>query len=281
LFKIKNGELEPEKGFRPPKQQKDTQSYDALSSLGIEYKSEGGSSNGKSSNSSPRKDFPRGLPRPIQNGAVPKMPFKKERKGPDTLGLHSAIESALSDSIGKAINKNNPLPKTQNKDEIKTEIVQKPVNTMSLNNLKRKEEGGTEGEKPKPILTQKEAREENVSNLRNAVLSAIGKSMDTPRVKKKESVEDDNKKKDIDKLVAEKKALEAEHLTLQKEKEAIEARAKEQQKIIEEARKEEERKLKEVENQRREEAKSIDEKPEKPQRKVKEIPEDVLKKVLE
>ena len=282
LFKIKNGELEPDKGFRPPKQQKDTQSYDALSSLGIEYKLEGGSNNGNRSNSNPRKDFPRGLPRPVQNGAVPKMPFKKERKGPDTIGLHSAIESALSDSIGKVINKNNPLPKTQSKDEAKTEIVQKPINTISLNNLKRKEEGSTETEKPKQVLTQKEAREENVSNLRNAVLSAIGKSADAPKNEIKiENKEEDNKKKDQDKLEAEKRALEAERLTLQKEREAIKAREEEQQKIIEDTKKEEERKRKEVENQKLEESKSKEEKPEKPQKKVKEIPEDVLKKVLE
>lgn len=37
LFKIKNGELSPGQGFRPPREKRDTTSYDALSSLGIEF----------------------------------------------------------------------------------------------------------------------------------------------------------------------------------------------------------------------------------------------------
>jgi CxxC-x17-CxxC domain-containing protein len=37
LFKIKQGELEPAPGFRPPKEKKDNISYDALAALGIEF----------------------------------------------------------------------------------------------------------------------------------------------------------------------------------------------------------------------------------------------------
>jgi CxxC-x17-CxxC domain-containing protein len=37
LFKIKQGELEPAAGFRPPKEKKDNISYDALAALGIEF----------------------------------------------------------------------------------------------------------------------------------------------------------------------------------------------------------------------------------------------------
>lgn len=40
LFKIKNGELEPVAGFRPPKEKRENISYDALANLGIEFKNE-------------------------------------------------------------------------------------------------------------------------------------------------------------------------------------------------------------------------------------------------
>lgn len=40
LFKIKNGEIDAAAGFRPPREKRDNISYDALASLGIEFKAE-------------------------------------------------------------------------------------------------------------------------------------------------------------------------------------------------------------------------------------------------
>lgn len=61
LFKIKNGEVEAAAGFRPPKEKRDNISYDALASLGIEFKTE------VRSPAPARYDRP--APRPLAPGA--------------------------------------------------------------------------------------------------------------------------------------------------------------------------------------------------------------------
>ncbi len=81
LFKIKNGEVEAAAGFRPPKEKRDNISYDALASLGIEFKAEARpparfdrptSSRPPTLSGSGSTNAPRFVPRPVSS--APQIP---------------------------------------------------------------------------------------------------------------------------------------------------------------------------------------------------------------
>lgn len=129
LFKIKNGELQPTSGFKPPREKRDETSYDALAGLGIEFTAKPGTvaPRGPIANKVFNKivDSQTKAP-PIKQSQdfqpiAPKPPFKKpeeSRTKPDVAGLQNVIKDALSNTIIKDITqkpapiqtKNIPVP---------------------------------------------------------------------------------------------------------------------------------------------------------------------------
>ncbi len=228
LFKIKQGELEPAPGFRPPKEKKDNISYDALAALGIEFtggsskpRSDWGGSTGERPKVRPVVDRPDMPPigvikagkddMPLPKGAykkpseaqvqiqpqvqtafrvpqsiktpdgakkddlprtppprVVKVPVTKERKAPDTAGLRSILNQALSKTMG-APAKPAVATKPIEQEGIAEPVIEKPQETISLSALKK---DAPTVASPVFMTPKKEAAEETKNTLATALSQA-------------------------------------------------------------------------------------------------------------
>jgi CxxC-x17-CxxC domain-containing protein len=270
LFKIKNGELEPTAGFKPPRERKDTTSYDALASLGIEFTSQ---SNANSKpfvqkmnnlNSFAKKNDPAKNQStetlksqdkiPAQAPRIVRAPIKKDRKVPDTSGLKSILQGVLSESLDPLI-KNSQNIKQENLEENKEENKEKTP-SISLASLRK---GSTD-----PVfhnMQSKEASSDNREMLKNIVMSATNEEEE---VSDKDSdigfsvmSEDDKaqmaqeeKKEQIAEALYGEDAHEEETLKKKQEQEEERIRVEEENKKAEELKKQEEDRNKEIEKQR-------------------------------
>ncbi len=163
LLKIKNNELTPATGFRAPRERDERNvKYDALSDLGIEFADQGNGA--KKIESNIVKHFSK---EPVNKN----VPYKKpEEKRPGALpSLGNVISKAVGSVVSRPpFKKDEPIKKVEEKKEEKKE----PVQTISLNSLK----------KPAPVknsniatpVATKEAKEEHLSALRDIIAKAVG-----------------------------------------------------------------------------------------------------------
>jgi CxxC-x17-CxxC domain-containing protein len=261
LLKIKNGQVIPAQGFRAPREKEDNVSYDALASMGIEFAGGKTRPTGRTGQQAQtpviKERAPLRLHTPTTHQSTTSAPFKKTDapRPPRPEGKSAGLASVISQALNSVI---PPKPAVPVKKE-------EPA-AMSLASLKK--ENAPVNEKAhtlaKPAL-HKDAKEGNVSLLRDAIAKAMGgakpatpAAVSTPAVSavetpkpavSKEVLLDEMKKEDAVEAVhlAEEKAAAAKVLREAEEKnrllEAEKKRAEENAKRAEEV----EKKLKEVE----------------------------------
>lgn len=182
LLKIKNGELEPQAGFRPPKEKnKEVVSYDPLSALGIEFVQ-----------NKERKDRPSRPFSPIGNKNTTvrqtpsPRPFQQEKKKEDESdkkeSLHSVLSRALHIDLGKKPVQKQELVKEEEKKQEKPE-------TLSLSELTQKPQV-VERQQIKPNL-DKVVKEENRESLRDAINRALKTADEETVVSSQETTEEE------------------------------------------------------------------------------------------
>ncbi len=202
LFKIKNGELQPAAGFKPPREKRENVSYDALAALGIEFKQDARHPSRPDTRTADRSYRPpmgqtdgppqgmiradvRDVPKPalkvvrpqdesdmsVPTPRVVRAPIKKERKTPDTGGLQSLLKEALGDKAAAIV---RPVGTPHTDTEKTAHVPPKPA-ALSLDVLKTKQAVA-----PQFVVPNKEAQPERQNLLKNAVAQAIGGAVDEP-----------------------------------------------------------------------------------------------------
>lgn len=171
---------------------------------------------------------------------VVRAPIKKDRKGPDTLGLQSLLKEALGSTASR------PVPPVPVKSEVAAAPKTVPQPALSLGVLKQKTAAQF-------VVPTKDALPERQNMLKDAISKAMGESVVEQGVKPEvlEKSESDNTQLEAQKKAAEERAIkeaEAERDRLRKELQEKEMKARE---LEAQKRKEEEARL-QAEKEKRE-----------------------------
>lgn len=167
LLKIKNGEVIPAQGFRAPREKEDNVSYDALASIGIEFSGGKTRSTGRIGQQThmpaiKKERAPLRPHTPAHVSTPPKKPEFQHTVRPEgkQAGLASVISQALNSVIpakpAPVVKKEEPKPMSLASLKKENTPVNEKVHTLA---------------KPAP---HKDAKEANVSALRDAIAKAVG-----------------------------------------------------------------------------------------------------------
>ncbi len=181
LLKIKNGEVIPAQGFRAPREKDDNVSYDALAAMGIEFggKAKPHPQGSKFTPPPQRDDRAKETPRPPMTAfKKPEMP-KPVRVESRPSGLSNMIAKALDGALPAKRSDPAPSSVSVQKNPVPapavTPVKKEEAPSMSLSLLKKAApnivEKPSTPAKPAPL---KDAKEESVSALRDAIAKAMG-----------------------------------------------------------------------------------------------------------